>query len=376
VQHDNLVEDPMTLKAASLLVALTTLIAGCTSAPATPTPPPPTPVRVATPIVADVPVTAAYPAHIEAMERVEIRPRIAGQLEAVLFEEGAFVRRGELLALVDARPYRATLADAEAALREARAQAELARRESDRAARLLERGAVAVEEAERLAAAAEVADARVAAAQAAVEKARLDVGYAEVRAPISGRIGRAEVTAGNLVDASTRIALLVSKDPVYVRFDVDEAALAMHDARRASTWDVTFRTTDGLSTGRGTIAFLDNELTAGTGTVRVRAVLPNADGRWIPGAYGSAEVTFGTRRGALLVDPTSIGSDQGRAFVLLADDENKVEYRPVRVGPERDGRRVVEEGLAADDRVILDGLMRVRPGTAVDPVTLTARKEN
>lgn len=367
----------MTSRIAFLLLASAALLAGCTSAPATPAPPPPTPVHVATPAVADIPVTATFPAHIEAVERVEIRPRVAGHLEAVLFREGALVRRGELLARVDARPYHAVLADAEAALREARAQADLARRESERAARLLERRAVSQEEAERLAAAAEVADARVAAAQAAVEKARLDVGYAEIRAPISGRIGRAEVTAGNLVDASTRIALLVSNDPVYVRFDVDEAALAANDPRRASSWEVTFRTTDGLATGRGPIAFLDNELAAGTGTVRVRAVLSNADGRWIPGSYGSAELTFGTRRGALLVDPAAVGSDQGRAFVLVANDENKVEYRPVRVGPERDGRRVVEEGLAAGDRVILDGLMRVRPGSSVDPVTLTAsRKED
>ncbi|HEX6853094.1 MAG TPA: efflux RND transporter periplasmic adaptor subunit [Candidatus Polarisedimenticolaceae bacterium] len=367
----------MTPKTAALLVALTTLLAGCTSAPATPAPPSATTVRVATPVVADIPVTATFPAHIEAVERVEIRPRVAGQLEAVLFKEGAYVRRGELLARVDARPYRAALADAEAALREAAAQAELAHRESDRAARLLERGAAAVEEAERLRAAAEVADARVAAARAEVEKSRLDVGFAEVRAPISGRIGRAEVTSGNLVDASTRIAVLVSGDPVYVRFDVDEATLVANDPGRASAWEVTFRSMDGTASGRGSVAFLDNEIGAGTGTVRVRAALPNPDGRWIPGAYGSAEVTFRTRRGALLVDAAAIGNDQGRPFVLLADDENKVEYRPVVTGPERDGRRVVEEGLSADDRVILDGLMRVRPGAAVDPAALTAsRKEN
>lgn len=367
----------MTSRTAFSLLASVALLAGCTSAPATPAPPAPTPVRVAHPAVADIPLTASYPAHVEAVERVEIRPRVAGHLEAVLFREGALVRRGEVLARVDARPYRAALADAEASLREARAQADLARRESDRAARLFERRATSQEEAERLAAAAEVADARVAAAQAAVEKANLDVGYAEIRAPISGRIGRAEVTAGNLVDASSRIALVVSNDPVYVRFDVDEAALAAHDPRRASSWDVTFRTPDGLATGRGSIAFLDNELAAGTGTVRVRAVLANADGRWIPGTYGSAEVTFGTRRGALLVDPASVGRDQGSAFVLVADDENRVEYRPVRVGPERDGRRVVEEGLDAGDRVIVDGLMRVRPGALVAPVALTAaRKED
>lgn len=361
----------LTLLFLLLAAAAVSVLTGCAPAPAESAAPAApaaaAPAPVARPVVRTVPLVAAYPAEVEAVERVELRPRVAGSLEAVEFREGARVARGQILFRIDPRPYRAALAGAEAALAQAEADAREAERQAGRADRLLDRRALAVEETERRRAAAEVAAARVAAARAAVERARLDLGFTEVRSPIAGRIGRAEVTRGNLVGPETRLAVVVATDPVYVRFDVDENTLAARAGFPRERWTVRFTPQGAGESVPAELAFADNEIGRGTGTLRVRARLANPAGAVIPGMYGSVALTFGEQAGAVLVREEAVGVDQGQRFVLAVGEGNVLEYRPVTLGPRVDGLRVVSSGLSPEDRIVVNGLFRLRPGAPVAP---------
>lgn len=333
------------------------------------------PAAVAHPLVEAVAVTNAYPAQVEAIERVELRPQVAGPIVSIHFEEGTRVRRGQLLVRIDPRPFATALAEAQAALAQARADAHHARRESERADRLVERNAISQEDAERRSAAALATAARVDAAAAAVGRARLELSHTEVRSPITGTIGRAEITRGNLVSPQSRLAVIIATGPVYVRFDVDENTVAAHlrDARK--DWKVGFALPGSTTPQKATVAFVENEIASGTGTLRVRATLPNADGAVIPGMYGTATLTVGERPGALLVREEAIGADQGQRFVLVAGRDDVLEYRPVTLGARVGGLRVVEAGLSPGDRVVVNGLLRLRPGTPVEPQPVPMRKE-
>ncbi|HEX2061719.1 MAG TPA: efflux RND transporter periplasmic adaptor subunit [Thermoanaerobaculia bacterium] len=328
------------------------------------------PATVATPVMRTVAITRSYPAQVEAIERVELRPRVAGSLDAVAFTEGAVVKRGQVLFRIDPRPYAAALAEARAALAQAEADAEASLREDARAARLVEKNAISREDADRRRAAASVAEARVNAARAAVERARLNLSFTEVRSPITGRIGRAEVTRGNLVSPETRLAVVVSTDPVYVRFDVDENTLAAHLGNGWTKWRVDFNGTPAE------VAFVENEIGRGTGTLRIRARLMNPNGNVIPGMFGTATLTLGQQKNALLVREEAIGADQGQRFVLVADAKNVLQYRPVTLGAREGELRVIASGLQPDDRVVVNGLFRLRPGTPVVPNVVTMEKES
>ena len=329
----------------------------------------PAPATVALPVVKTVAVTQSYPAQVEAIERVELRPQVAGALESVSFAEGAIVAKGQLLFRIDARPYAAALAEAEAALAQAEAEAKAALSEGSRAARLVEKKAISQEEADRRTAAAGVAQARVNAARAAVQRARLNLSFTEVRSPIAGRIGRAEVTRGNLVSPETRLAVVVGTNPVYVRFDVDENTLAQHLSTARGKWRVDFNGTPAE------VAFVENEIGRGTGTLRVRARLANPNGAVIPGMYGTARLTLGEEQNALLVRDEAIGADQGQRFVLVADEKNTLQYRAVTLGAREGALRVVKSGLEAKDRVVVNGLFRLRPGMPVAPTVVAMEKE-
>lgn len=318
------------------------------------------PATVAAPVVKTIAITKAYPAQVEAIERVELRPQVTGALESVHFAEGSMVERGEVLFRIDRRPYAAALAEAVAALVQAQADSSAALREASRATRLAEKNALSQEEAERRVAIANVSAARVDAAKAAMERARLHLSFTEVRSPISGRIGRAEVTRGNLVGPQTQLAVIVATDPVYVRFDVDENTLASQ-LGKTKNWRVDF---NGMP---AEVAFVENEIGRGTGTLRIRARLENTNGTAIPGMYGTATLTLGTEENAVLVREEAIGADQGQRFVLVVDAENTLQYRPVTLGAREGNLRVVKSGLVASDRIVVNGLFRLRPGTTVMP---------
>jgi multidrug efflux system membrane fusion protein len=327
------------------------------------------PATVAKPVVRDVAITQTYPAQVEAIERVELRPQASGSLDAVHFTEGAHVSRGQLLFRIDRRPYAAALAEAEAALTQAKADAEATVREGERAARLVEKKAISQEEADRRIASSAVAAARVAAARAAVERARLNLSFTEVRSPISGRIGRAEVTRGNLVSPETHLAVVVATNPVYVRFDVDENTLAQHLGRGSGEWRVLF---NGMP---AEVAFVENEIGRGTGTLRIRAKLNNPGGAVIAGMYGTATLILGKEKNAVLVRDEAIGADQGQRFVLVVDDKNTLQYRPVTLGAREGDLRVVKSGISANDKVVINGLFRLRPGMPVAPNVVAMEKE-
>lgn len=339
-------------------------------------PPAAPPAPVATPVVATVPVTQTYPAVVEPIERVELHPQVSGPIESIHFVEGTDVAKNQLLVRIDARPFIAALAEAEAALAQAEADAKTAQREDERAERLTRRNAIAAEDAERRRALALMSSARVDAARASVERARLNLSYTEVRSPIAGRIGRAEVTRGNLVGPETRLAVVVSTDPVYVRFDVDENTLASSGIAGAKGWKVEFSPAGAPAPLPAEIAFVENEIGAGTGTLRVRAKLGNPGSGVIPGMYGTAHVTLGEDPSAILVREDAIAADQGLRYVLVAGNGDVLEYRPVTLGARMGELRVISAGLTSEDRVVVNGLFRLRPGMPVTPQTVDMTQEN
>lgn len=322
------------------------------------------PVTVATPVVRDVPVVYRYPGHVEAIERVEVRARVSGYIQSIEFREGDLVRKGEVLVRIDPRDYLTAVAEAAARLAKAKAEAALAEREQQRAQRLLERQAVAREEAERRFAEVQVARAAVAAAEASLKRAQLDLERTRVTSPIDGRIGRAEVTAGNLVSSADRLAVLVSNDSLYVRFDVDEKAFGGTQPRE---WRARFTLPESPAQAyEGSLAFLDNEMTPGTGTIRARVRVAKPDATLVPGRYGHVDLFVGQRDDALLVDEKALGADQGTRYLLVVGPEETLEYRPVRIGARVGPYRVIESGLERSERIVVAGLMRVRPGMLVD----------
>lgn len=378
----------LSLGAAGLLALA--VLAGCSGGQAAEQAPPPPEVGVAEVLVRPVSQWDEYSGRIEAVETVELRPRVSGYIEKVNYREGQEVKKGDVLFVIDDRSYRAELARAEAALRRARAQAELARSEAERARRLVEEQAIATETYEQRRAAAEQARAELAAAQAAVDAARLDLEWTRVRAPIDGRAGRALVTAGNLVgagDAASVLTTLVSLDKVHVHFDADEhsflryAELARR-GQRPSERDgglpvqVALAGEEGFP-HTGTVDFLDNQVDRGTGTIRVRAVLDNRDRRFTPGLYARVRLPGSGRFDAVLVDDRAVLTDQDRKYVYVVDGEGRAQRRDIRIGRLADnGLRIVEEGLQAGDRVIVSGVQKVFfPGMPVQarPVAMGER---
>lgn len=361
--------------AAASLILLAAAQAACTATSAEQATPPTPQIPVAKPLVQAIAPSQQYPARIEAIDRVELRPRVSGYVEQVLFEEGAVVRKGQPLVRIDARPYRARLNEAQAGLELARADLALAQQEQERAHRLVARSAIAVQELDRREAALAAARARVAAAKAAHEQAALELSYTEILAPITGRIGRAQVTVGNLVSAAdgggTLLAILVSTDPVYVTFDLDEKTAAQAGREGENVLPVRFAAAGRATEAIGTLAFLDNELGNGTGTLRARAQLHNADGVLVPGMLGRVTVTLNHLDDSLLIDDKAVGTDQGQRYVLVAGAGGALEYRPIETGALHGALRVVSQGLTADDQVVVNGLMKVRPGAVIQPVPVS-----
>jgi membrane fusion protein, multidrug efflux system len=376
--------DPLPALAGLLLAALVgVLLTACGSAASEHAggPPPAPAVSVAAVVTRDINSSDEFTGRVEAAETVAIRPRVAGYIESVRFTEGHEVRKGDVLFVIDPRPYRAELQRAEAELARARAQAALARSEVARAKALLEARAISQEEHDqRIAADAQIA-AGVRAAEAAVEVARLNLEFTAVRSPIAGRAGRAQVTAGNLVEpGATLLTTVVSLDPVYVYFEGDERIyLRSADLARRGGTNQQARNPGrnpvfvGLSheTGyphQGVLDFVDNQINPETGTIRGRAVLSNADRTFTPGLFARVRLQGSDTQAALLIDEKAILTDQDRKYVYVLGPENKAVRRDIELGRVVDGLRVVSSGLAAGDQVIVHGVQKVFfPGMPVQP---------
>lgn len=352
-------------------------IAACREAP----PPPPAPqVTVAAVVGRDVTDWDEFTGRFEAVNTVDVRPRISGYVQRVTFAEGATVQQNDVLFVIDPRPYEAEVARAEADLERARSRAQLAGSELERAQRLVATQAISREEFDTRTSGRAESGADVRSAEAALKTARLNLEWTTVRAPISGRVGRAEVTPGNLVQAgvpsSTRLTTIVSLDPIHVTFDADEQAYlrfvqSVPSAHGAGAARLSKRPVlIGLANEagfphEGTVDFVDNRLDPTAGTIRVRAVVSNRDRRFTPGLFARVKLTTGDQYGATLIDDRAVGTDQDRKFVLVLKADSSVEYRAVTLGPTVDGLRVVKKGLTPGEDIVINGLQRVRPGMKV-----------
>lgn len=338
----------------------------------------PTPVTVAPVISRSVIEWDEFSGRVEAIEYVEIRPRVAGTIVGVHFREGQFVKAGSLLFSIDPRPFEAELARAEAEKAQAKAALDLAHTELERTRRLTEENAVARRELDQRSNAVLEADARLKAAEAAVMSARLSLQYASVTAPVSGRVSRAEITVGNLVGVGLNtpaLTTLVSVSPVYVNFEIDEQTYQRYAALGAAgnanveriPVSIGLSNEDGYPHAARLQAF-DNRVDTQSGTIRVRAVVNNSDNLLTPGMYARVRIGGNGKRPALLIDDKAVGTDQNKKFVMVVGADNKASYRPVTLGPVVDGLRVVRGGLEEGERVIINGLQRVRPNDQVAPV--------
>ncbi len=319
-----------------------------------------------------------FTGRFEAIERVEVRPRVSGYISSVNFIEGHEVKKGDVLFVIDPRPYDADYKHAKAQVAQAQTQQHLAKSERDRAVKLLDQHAISQEDFDTRVAGSEQASANVEAAQAALDSAELNLTFTRVTAPIAGRISRAQVTTGNLVTAGqTQLTTLVSLDPIYVAFDDDErvylkyAALArtgeLANARDSAT-PVRVGLADETDTPHeGKMVFVDNALDPKTGTIRARAVLDNSERRFTPGLFARVKLVGSGQYNAVLVNDSAVGTDQNVRYVFAVSKDNKVEYRAVKLGPLVDGLRVVREGLKPGEYVVVNGLQRVRPGIQVAP---------
>lgn len=315
------------------------------------------------------------------VEFVEVRPRVSGHIERVAFESGQMVAKGEVLFVIDARWHRADLDRREAELASAKVRFENAEKEMKRNVQLLAGKALSREEADAREARYHEAQAALQAAEAARNFTRLDLEHTEVRAPIAGRVSRALVTAGNYVSgqagAATLLTTLVSVDPVHVYVDLDENAFLRYQSQSKAgklPLDAVGKVPVGLQladeTGyahQGFVESLDNRLDTQSGSIVLRAQFPNADGRIVPGLFARVRLPAGPKSPLLLIDEVAVGTDQAQKFVLSLTSSNTAAYRPIVLGPSLDGKRIVRSGLQAGEKIIVNGLARVRPGMPVSP---------
>src|SRR5213082_2670915 len=329
--------------------------------------PPLTQVTVAAAISRKVTEFDEFTGRFEAVERVEVRPRVSGYISSVNFKDGSEVKKGDVLFVIDPRPNVAERA-------KARSQLILARSERDRATRLLAQHAISQEEFDTRTSGLEQGQANVEAAQAALDAAALNLDFTRVTAPIAGRISRALVTSGNFVtNGQTLLTTLVSLDPIYVSFDGDEKVyLKYTKLSRDGAHDGRNPVQVGLADEsgyphQGVMVFVDNALDRATGTIRSRALLDNRDRLFTPGLFARLRLLGAHEHEAVLINDSAVGTDQTVRYVLVVSAGNKAVYRPVQLGPIVDGLRVVESGLASGETIVVNGLQRVRPGAQVQP---------
>jgi len=365
-------------------VALLTLVSGCANTAAQPGPPPPPRITVAAAIDREITEWDDFTGRLEAVDSVQLRPRVSGYVSAVRFKEGAIVRRGDLLFQIDSRLFQADVDRLRAELTRARATVQRAASELQRAERLRAENAMSLEEHDRRAAFAQESLAQVAAVEAAVRSADLNLEFTRVTSPINGRVSRALVTEGNLVSSgpgeATLMTTVVSLDPIYAHFDADERIFLRYTAPARNGGHSSLRAPDlpirmALATEQGfpregRMDFLDNQLDPVSGTIRGRAVFRNPDGVLRPGLFVRLRVAGNGTSRAVLIQDRAVGTDLDKKFVFVVGADRTIQYRLVTLGPIVDGLRVVRSGLNAGDLVVVNGLQRVRPGVTVEPVTV------
>jgi membrane fusion protein, multidrug efflux system len=369
-----------------LAILLAIALSGCGDKPPPQAAAAPPPVTVAQPVKRTVTDWDEFTGRFEAVEEVQVRPRVGGFVTSVEFRDGAIVRTGDLLYVIDSRPYEAVALQADGQLSDARAKAELAKRELDRALTLVQTSAVSESIVDQRRQTLQAAHAAQTQAEGALKAAQLNIEFTHVIAPMAGRVSRHLVSVGNLVQGSegnaTLLTSIVTLDPIYIYFDVDEATYLKNnklwfEGRRPSSRDTpnpveVALTGESNASLEGKMDFLDNRLDVSTGTLRSRAIIPNKDFSILPGQFGRVRLIGSAPYEALLLPDAAIATDQSRKIVFVVKDDNTVEAKPVVLGPLDEGLRVIREGLKPEDRVIVNGIQRARVGAKVTPQTAPA----
>ncbi|MBA2400321.1 MAG: efflux RND transporter periplasmic adaptor subunit [Bradyrhizobium sp.] len=364
-----------------LILAAVLALSGCGDKPPAPAAAAAPPVTVAQPVKRTVTDWDEFTGRFEPVQEVQVRARVGGFVTSVEFRDGAFVKAGDLLYVIDARPFEAVAEQADGQLSDARGKAELAKRELDRALTLVQTSAVSESIVDQRRQTLQAARAAEMQAEGLLKAAKLNIEFTHMMAPIAGRVSRHLVTPGNLVQGSdgtsTLLTSIVSLDPIYIYFDVDESTYLRNnrlwfEGRRPSSRDtpnpvqVTL-TGETKPSHDGRMDFIDNRLDVSTGTLRSRAVIPNKDMSILPGQFGRVRLIGSAPYEALLLPDTAIATDQSRKIVFVVKDDNTVEAKPVTLGPLDEGLRVIREGIKAEDKVIIEGLQRARVGAKVSP---------
>ena len=365
---------------AMLLLAACDNAAGSKTAAA----PPPPPVTVAKPLVKEVVERDEFTGRFDATAWVEIRARVAGYLDSVEFKDGAMVKEGDLLFVIDRRPFQAAVAQADATLVSARARLEFAKQELERVERLTRSGNAPERQLDERRQQFLSAQADVNGAQGALTQARLDLGFTEVKAPISGKISRKLVTEGNLVRANeTLLTTITALDPIYFYFDVDERSYLAYErmsrsgGSRQTGYEIMVALADESEPKhKGVVDFIDNRVDQATGTMRGRAILENKDLFLTPGLFGRISIPGSERYKAVLVPDEAIGADLDRRYVYVVGQDGTVSQKVVRPGPRFDGYRIVRTGLTGEETIIVNGMQRARFGKVTpQPTTLPPVRE-
>ncbi len=336
------------------------------------------PVKVAPVETQQIRLWSEFSGRLSAIDQVELRPQVSGTIQEVRFEDGQMVQKGDILMVIDPRPYEAAVAEAKAELNAAGHTLRLAKKQRVRAEQLVKKGHVSKAVRDQRVSDHTVAVSRVNSAKAQLIQAEINLNYAYVKAPISGRLSRAEITVGNLVEAGPNAPVLtsiVSTEAIYADFDVDERSYLryVHELTKVggavSELPVELMIDVGeLRVYKGHIHSFDNQIDPATGTIRARAIFSNENGSLLPGMFAELRLGGSEVEDLVLLNPGDIGTDQDRKFVYLVGDNGTVEYREVALGASVEGKRVITRGLAEGDQVILGGLMKVRPGVPVTPI--------
>ena len=345
--------------------------------------PPAMPVSVASVEPRDVALWDEFSGRLEAVERVEVRSRVAGAVQSVHFREGALVKQGDLLITIDPAPYAAEVDRAQAQVAAAQARVLLTKNDFERGEQLSGSRIISQRDLDQRLNASREAEANLAAARAALQANKLNLDYTEVRAPVAGRVGKLEITVGNLVAAGPGapvLTTLVSVNPIYASFNADEEVVSRAlkslsesgNAADVARIAVKMNTSTSSQTVEGRLQLIDNQVDTRSGTVRVRAVFDNVDGSLMPGQFARLQMGQPKNEPALAISERAIGTDQSKRYVMVVSSENKAEYREVTLGAAlADGLRVVTNGLKSGERIVVNGLQRVRPGALVAPQTVS-----